>query len=215
MTLTGPAGVGKTRLAIELARQAAASDGVWLIQLDAAGATTDLIQVVAETMHLPGERKLLERFASADCLLVLDNCEHVVGPAADLASLLLDAAPRLTVLATSQLPLGLDGERVYPLEPLPIAESVQLFTYRAAEIRRQFVLDDDTAVVVEQLCLALDGLPLAIELAAAQGEIALGAGDSPPAGRPLRPAAGPGEPEPRAPARTGRGHCLELRAAVP
>jgi predicted ATPase len=92
----------------------------------------------------------------------------VVGPAADLASLLLDAAPRLTVLATSQLPLGLDGESVYPLEPLPITESVQLFTCRAAEIRRQFVLDDDTAPVVEQLCQALDGLPLAIELAAAR-----------------------------------------------
>jgi len=168
VTLTGPTGVGKTRLAIELARQAAAPDGVWLIRLDAADATTNLLQAVAETMHLPGERMLLERLASTECLLVLDNCEHVVGPAADLASLLLDAAPRLTVLATSQLPLGLDGESVYPLEPLPITESVQLFTYRAAEIRRQFVLDDDTAPVVEQLCQALDGLPLAIELAAAR-----------------------------------------------
>ena len=168
VTLTGPAGVGKTRLAIELARQAAASDGVWLIRLDAADAGTNLAQAVAETMHLPGERLLLERLAGTECLLVLDNCEHVVGPAADLASLLLDAAPRLTVLATSQLPLGLDGESVYPLEPLPITESVQLFTYRAAEIRRQFVLDDDTAPVVEQLCQALDGLPLAIELAAAR-----------------------------------------------
>src|SRR4029077_11430709 len=112
--LTGPAGVGKTRLAIELARQAAAPDGAWLIRLDAADATTNLLQAVAETMHLPGERMLLERLASNDCLLVLDNCEHVVGPAADLASQLLDAAPRLTVLATSQLPLGLDGESVYP-----------------------------------------------------------------------------------------------------
>ena len=168
VTLTGPAGVGKTRLAIELARRAAAPDGSWLIRLDAADATTNLAQAVAETMHLSGERMLLERLAGTGCLLVLDNCEHVVGPAADLASLLLDAAPRLTVLATSQLPLGLDGESVYPLEPLPIAESVQLFTRRAAEIRRQFVLDDDTAVVVEQLCQALDGLPLAIELAAAR-----------------------------------------------
>ncbi|HMI24220.1 MAG TPA: BTAD domain-containing putative transcriptional regulator, partial [Streptosporangiaceae bacterium] len=168
VTLTGPAGVGKTRLAIELARQAAASDGVWLIRLDAADASTNLAQAVAETMQLPGERMLLDRLAGTECLLVLDNCEHLVGPAADLASLLLDAAPRLTVLATSQLPLGLDGESVYPLEPLPIAESVQLFTCRAAEIRRQFVLDDDTAPVVEQLCQALDGLPLAIELAAAR-----------------------------------------------
>jgi predicted ATPase/DNA-binding SARP family transcriptional activator len=168
VTLTGPAGVGKTRLAIELARQAAASDGVWLIRLDAADATTNLLQAVAETMHLPGERMLLERLAGSECLLVLDNCEHVAGPAADLASALLDAAPRLTVLATSQLPLGLDGESVYPLEPLPITESVQLFTHRATEIRRQFVLDDDTAPVVEQLCQALDGLPLAIELAAAR-----------------------------------------------
>ena len=168
VTLTGPAGVGKTRLAIEVARQAAAPDGGWLIRLDAADGTTNLAQAVAETMHLPGERMLLERLAGTECLLVLDNCEHVVGPAADLASLLLNAAPRLTVLATSQLPLGLDGESVYPVEPLPITESVKLFTYRAAQIRKQFVLDEDTAVVVEQLCQALDGLPLAIELAAAR-----------------------------------------------
>ena len=124
VTLAGPAGVGKTRLAIEVARQAAAPDGVWLVRLDAADAHDDLAQAVAETLHLPGERMLLERLAGTECLLVLDNCEHVVGPAADLASLLLDAAPRLTVLATSQLPLGLDGESVYPVEPLPITESV-------------------------------------------------------------------------------------------
>jgi predicted ATPase len=168
VTLTGPAGVGKTRLAVELARQAAAPDGAWLIRLDAADAGTNLAQAVAETMHLSGERMLLERLAGTACLLVLDNCEHVVGQAAELAGLLLDAAPRLTVLATSQLPLGLDGESVYPLEPLPVAESVELFASRAAGIRRQFVLDDDTAVVVGQLCQALDGLPLAIELAAAR-----------------------------------------------
>jgi predicted ATPase len=98
-----------------------------------------------------------------------DALVTLTGPAGvGKTSALLDAAPRLTVLATSQLPLGLDGESVYPLEPLPITESVQLFTHRATEIRRQFVLDDDTAPVVEQLCQALDGLPLAIELAAAR-----------------------------------------------
>ena len=215
VTLTGPAGVGKTRLAIEVARQAAAPDGGWLIRLDAADATTNLAQAVAETMHLPGERMLLERLAGTECLLVLDNCEHVVGPAADLASLLLNAAPRLTVLATSQLPLGLDGESVYPVEPLPITESVELFTCRAAEIRKQFVLDEATAVIVEQLCQALDGLPLAIELAAARVKSLSVQEIATSAGRPLRLAAGPDEPESRAPARTGRSHCLELRIAVP
>ena len=99
---------------------------------------------------------------------MLDNCEHVVDAAADLASLLLDAAPRLRVLATSQLPLGLDGESVYPLEPLPITESV-------AAVRRAGRRDPQAVrarrrhrAVVEQVCRALDGLPLAIELAAAR-----------------------------------------------
>jgi predicted ATPase/DNA-binding SARP family transcriptional activator len=169
VTLVGPAGVGKTRLVMEAARHLAAPGGVWLVRLDAADATTSIPQAVAETLHLTGgEQMLYERVAGVETVLVFDNCEHIVDAVADLTGRLLDAATHLRVLATSQLPLGLDGEVVYPLEPLPIADSIALFAARAAEIRKQFVLDRDTAVTVEQVCRSLDGLPLAIELAAAR-----------------------------------------------
>jgi predicted ATPase len=111
---------------------------------------------------------LVERFTGIESVLVLDNCEYVVGGVAELATELLDATTRLRVLATSQRRLDLDGETVYQLEPLPIADSVALFVGRAAEIRRQFVLDDETAPSVEEVCLSLDGLPLSIQLAAAR-----------------------------------------------
>jgi len=169
VTLVGPAGVGKTRTAIEVARPLDAPGGVWLVRLDAADASTSLPQAVAETLHLAGGAStLVERFSGAPTVLVLDNCEHVVDAVAELAGHLLDATTDLRVLATSQVPLGMDGEAVYPLEPLSIADSTALFAARAAETRRQFVLDADTAATVEEICRSLDGLPLAIELAAAR-----------------------------------------------
>lgn len=171
VTLVGPAGVGKTRLAIEVARRFEAPGGVWLVRLDRADTTTSIPQAVAETLHLAGgEQMILERFAGTETVLVFDNCEHVVDAVAELTSHLLDATTQLRVLATSQLPLGLDGETVYPLEPLRIADSMALFARRAAEVRKQFVLDDDSAATVEEVCLSLDGLPLAIELAAARAK---------------------------------------------
>ena len=125
VTLVGPAGVGKTRTAIEVARQLDAPDGVWLVRLDAAAAATSIPQTVAETLHLTGgEQMLFDRVAGTETVLVFDNCEHVVDAVADLTDRLLDATTQLRILATSQLPLGLDGETVYPLEPLPIADSI-------------------------------------------------------------------------------------------
>jgi len=169
VTVVGPAGVGKTRLAIEVARGLAPPGGVWLVRLDGVDATASIPRTVAETLRLAGgEQMLVERFAGAETILVLDNCEHVVGGVAELTSELLDATTQLRVLATSQVRLDLDGEVVYPLEPLPMADSIALFASRAAESRRQFVLDEETAASVEEVCLSLDGLPLAIELAAAR-----------------------------------------------
>jgi len=169
VTLVGPAGVGKTRLAIEVARGIDVPGGVWLVRLDGADATSSITRLVIEALQVSGgESMLVERLAGAETVLVLDNCEHVIGEVADLTARLLDATTRLHVLATSQLPLGLDGEAVHLLEPLRIADSIALFAGRASEIRTRFVLDADTTSVVEEVCRSLDGLPLAIELAAAR-----------------------------------------------
>ncbi|MFN0281246.1 MAG: AfsR/SARP family transcriptional regulator [Kineosporiaceae bacterium] len=169
VTVVGTAGVGKSRTALEVARSLEAAGGVWLVRVDAADPTTSIRRLVAETLHLPGGDALLEaRLRDAPTVLVLDGCEHVVDAVADLAGRLLDDAEGLRVLATSQVPMGLDGEMVYPLEPLPIEASVALFAARAAQLRRQFVLDGTTSAVVEEVCRSLDGLPLAIELAAAR-----------------------------------------------
>jgi len=98
----------------------------------------------------------------------LDNCEHVIEKVDQLVPTLLDAAPRLRVLATSQAPLGLEDEHLYQLEPLSQEESVTLFVRRAREQRRSLRLDPATTTVVEEVCRSLDGLPLAIELAASR-----------------------------------------------
>ena len=169
VTLTGPAGVGKTRTALEAVRSLHPAGGVWLIRLEAAGAASSIPRMVTEALGLTGgEQTLLDRLAGAETVLVLDNCEHVLDGVAELATRLLDHAPALRVVATSQAPLGLDGEAVYLLDPLPLADSVALFADRAVRMRRQFALDGDTTATVEAVCRALDGLPLAIELAAAR-----------------------------------------------
>ncbi len=168
VTVVGTPGVGKTRLAIEVARLAGAAGGTWLARLDTVDAQAALPQAVAELLNVSSEQALVERISAADTLVLFDNCEHVVTAAADLISRLLDSNSDLHVLATSQLPLGLEGEFVYPLEPLTVADSVLLFTGRAHLIRPRMVLDDDTAASIAALCQSLDGLPLAIELAAAR-----------------------------------------------
>jgi predicted ATPase/DNA-binding SARP family transcriptional activator len=169
VTVVGPAGVGKTRLMLEVAQGLEATGGVWLVRLEAVDRASSLAQVVAEALHVTGgEQALRERLAGAETVLLLDNCEHVVESVGTLVGALHDAAPRLRILTTSQVPLGVDGEHVYHLGPLSGAGSVELFTRRAQEMRRQFVLDSDTEDLVDEVCRALDGLPLAIELAAAR-----------------------------------------------
>ncbi|WP_395658419.1 BTAD domain-containing putative transcriptional regulator [Nocardioides sp.] len=169
VTLVGPAGVGKTRLASEVAAHAVAPGGAWLVRFDTVDATADLTLVVAETLHVSGGAAALrERLSGAETLLLLDNCEHVIDAVADLVRSLLDDVPVLRVLATSQTPLGLEDEDVHPLAPLSQQDSVELFSQRARRMRKGFIVDDDNEAVVEEVCQALDGLPLAIELAAAR-----------------------------------------------
>ncbi|MBG6093543.1 AfsR/SARP family transcriptional regulator [Actinomadura viridis] len=192
VTLTGPGGVGKTRLATEAGLRAAEApgDGVWMVELAAfeRSATVDeltdgVLAVLdvhdAASLGTPAER-LAGALAGRRPLLVLDNCEHVVDQAAELARLLLDAATGVRLLATSREPLGLPGEVVWAVPPLEVpgradgadpaelerSSAVRLFVTRAAAAARGFRLDADTAPAVSVLCRRLDGIPLALELAA-------------------------------------------------
>ena len=174
VTVVGPAGVGKTRLALEAAARRRDTGGAWLVRLESTPAGAALWPAVGEAFALSGatEAVVLDRLRGVDALLVLDNCEHLVDELPELVDRLLEAVPGLRVLATSQLPLGLDalglaGEATYPLEPLSIADSAVLFRDRAVRQRRSFQASDDTVAAV---CRALDGLPLAIELAAARAK---------------------------------------------
>ena len=169
VTLVGPAGVGKTRLALEVGRDAAPVDGAWLIRLESARTASAVGDTVAEALHVSAitEEALTERLGGARVLIVLDNCEHVVDAVADLVAPLLRAGPDVRILATSQLPLGVDGEQVYVIDPLSFADAVSLFEQRAGE-NGQPIAGPDTTAAVEEVCRSLDGLPLAIELAAAR-----------------------------------------------
>ncbi|GAA2700906.1 BTAD domain-containing putative transcriptional regulator [Streptomyces violaceolatus] len=180
VTLTGPGGSGKTRLAEEAA---AGLDQAWLVELApldrpeaVPGAIVNALGL-RETVLLTGDRPagqddpvalLVEYCAPRSQLLVLDNCEHVIGAAARLVETLLTRCPGLTVLATSREPLGVPGESVRPVEPLTQEQAQRLFTARAGAVRpdADAVLRDEEAVA--EICRRLDGLPLAIELAAAR-----------------------------------------------
>jgi predicted ATPase/DNA-binding SARP family transcriptional activator len=157
VTVVGPGGIGKTAVAIATGRTV--SGTVWLVRLEAATSPDEVVDAAIAALGVSGgEPALLERLRSAPALLLLDNCEHVRDAAATLAVRLLDAAPGLRILATSQVALDVDGETVHELAPLALDDAVELFARRAARPG-----DDSTA-----LCRALDGLPLAIELAAAR-----------------------------------------------
>jgi predicted ATPase/DNA-binding SARP family transcriptional activator len=168
VTLVGPAGVGKTRLAIEIARRSLAMDGAWLVRLEGVGTTAELPTALADA--LPGSDGVAG-LLGADVLIVMDNCEHLVEPVGALIATVLDTVAGARVLATSQRPLGLDGEAVRALDPLPEPDAVTLFAQRATERRPSYALTPDTAPDVAELCHALDCLPLAIELAAARARI--------------------------------------------
>jgi predicted ATPase/DNA-binding SARP family transcriptional activator len=188
VTLTGTGGTGKTRLALEAGALAAGRfpDGVWLAEL---AGIADPGLVAAQVMQALGVRQqgdvpmleaLIYRLRSAELLLVLDNCEHLLDACAQLAGSLLRAAPGLRVLATSREPLGIPGEVVCPVRPLDLplqtaqvreagqAAAVRLFLDRGSAARGGTVAGVAPVAVAERICRKLDGLPLAIELAAAR-----------------------------------------------
>jgi predicted ATPase/DNA-binding SARP family transcriptional activator/tetratricopeptide (TPR) repeat protein len=193
VTLLGPGGAGKTRLSQEAAETVryAARDGVWLAELapveDPEGVPEAVLTAVgaretvlygagAEAMRVGNERhddpveRLAEHCGKRRMLLILDNCEHVVDAAARLVEELLARCPELTVLATSREPLGVPGELLRPVDPLPEPVALRLLADRGAAARPGFEVDADeeTAAACAEICRRLDGLPLAIELAAAR-----------------------------------------------
>lgn len=186
LTLTGPGGTGKTRLAVEAARRLTADfpDGICFANLGSVTAPDLLPAALAASLGLPVSSDPIARMhaylADRRMLLLFDNFEHLA-PAAPLITELLRAAPQIKVLVTSRMLLHVSGEHRYPVAPLRLPcdtgeppaelaryESVQLFAERAAALQPDFVLDETNLPVVAEICCRLDGLPLAIELAAAR-----------------------------------------------
>ncbi|RYG35662.1 tetratricopeptide repeat protein [bacterium] len=195
VTLVGPGGIGKTRLATEVAHEVVGEhpDGVWLVTLEGFEDDRMVAKEVASTLEIADEagRSLLQTLARAlrdkQLLIVLDNCEHVLAASADLAATLLRDCGGIRILATSREPLGLTGERVWPVPPLASPspeslpegratlvrvmcgyESVRLFAERAQAVQPSFEITPENARAVATICARLEGVPLALELAAAR-----------------------------------------------
>jgi predicted ATPase/DNA-binding SARP family transcriptional activator len=203
VTLVGPGGAGKTRLALETGRRLESElpAGVWLVELAPVHEPVDLGQAVLAALGLRERRlldhagegramgvvepadaiaRLVEALAGAELLIVLDNCEHLIAAVAELADQVLAVCPKVRLLATSREPLGITGETLCPLPPLALppvdADAEQAMTYaavrlladRAVAVQPAFTVDESNVAAVVSICRRLDGLPLAIELAAAR-----------------------------------------------
>jgi predicted ATPase/class 3 adenylate cyclase len=177
VTLTGVGGVGKTRLALQLAAEVVPRfpDGAWLCELAAATDDDALVQVVATTLGVqarPGTTlagSIVEFVGTKELLVVLDNCEHLLDAAGHLAEAILQRCSATRIIATSREGLAVPGEHVVPLRSLGVTDAaVELFVDRAAAVRGGFALEPANAASVTEICRRLDGVPLAIELAAAR-----------------------------------------------
>jgi predicted ATPase/class 3 adenylate cyclase len=193
ITLTGSGGAGKTRLALQVAAEVVESyaDGVWLAEFAPIADPALVPKTVASTLSVPEQPgrdmtvTLVDALRPKEMLLVLDNCEHLLVACADLAAALLRACPRVRILATSREGLGVPGEtlwrvpslslpdvrRLPPSEDLVLYEAVRLFVDRAIAVTSGFTVTNENAAAIAQVCHRLDGIPLAIELAAARVKV--------------------------------------------
>jgi predicted ATPase len=193
LTLTGVGGSGKTRLALKIAegRVGAHEDGTWFVDLAPIQDEDRVAVAVATVLGVKEEpggsliESLSARLTEKDALLVLDNCEHVLAASTELAEALLAAAPNLRLLATSREGLGLDGERLFAVRSLGVprredwhdaraleaSEAIHLFVDRARAVEGRFALDGKNGPIVAEICRRLDGIPLAIELAASRVKV--------------------------------------------
>jgi predicted ATPase/class 3 adenylate cyclase len=189
VTLTGAGGSGKTRLGLQVAAESldGSGDGVWLVELAAIADEQAVAQAISRALGIaqpPGRPvldTLLDALAPQDILIVLDNCEHLIGACAKIADAIVTRCPRVHLLATSREPLGIGGETIYRVPPLSLpgpgetgpaaagsSDAVALFADRARAQGTGLVVDEETAPVLVSICRHLDGMPLAIELAAAR-----------------------------------------------
>jgi predicted ATPase/class 3 adenylate cyclase len=184
VTLTGVGGIGKTRLALAVAAAVAPSfpDGCWFAELAPASTEDEVVRAVAAAMGAPATSRveLCRYLADRHLVVVVDNCEHVLAEAARLVEAILGSCPDVVLIATSREPLGVNGEVVRGVPPLATPDgdvaavdalstpAVRLFVDRATAAADTFVLDDDNVATVVAICRQLDGIPLALELAAAR-----------------------------------------------
>jgi predicted ATPase len=181
VTLLGPGGAGKSRLALEAASALARESphGAWLIELAHVGDPSGVAPAMASALGVAdsGEARraraspvdaLVAHLGGRSLLVVVDNCEHVIGEVAAVIETLLRAAPGLQVLATSREPLGVPGESLMPVGPLPLSDALALFADRARAVAPSSQLETEDTDLAAEVCRRLDGMPLAIELAAAR-----------------------------------------------
>ena len=172
VTLSGPPGVGKSRLAVETARslEHECPDGIWLVDFARAGSSDDAVRLLAHAADVRGSdplARVTSRLRAAVALVVLDACEHVLEEAGRIASTLLAECPQVRILATSREALHVASEVRLPVAPLGVA-AVELFLERAGAARPGFEADDEASALAAEIARRVDGLPLAIELAAAR-----------------------------------------------